>query len=341
MKHIRFALALLSAPFLLTGCQPQEVEQTLVVYSAGPRPLIEEIVAAFEKQQGVQVDLFTATTGQVMAKLEAERYRNRADVVIFASELAAEALKKDGRLRAYRPDAIEQTFLDWHDADGYFHATAAAFVGIAVRRDRPIAELEHIDWSDVMQAPYAQRTVMPSPSLSGATGDFLVNFAQVQHNNIWADFIHARADGLDFAAANSQAIGGLTTGAYDAILGVVDYLVMRQLTSNDQLDMRYPASGAAMVRRPIAIMNETTQPALAQHFVDFYFSEPMQQAVAAQHLIPARLGIEYSPERQQAHEDWPVVMPFDRRAGLAQQNRLLRQFQLKVERAEIPSTNRP
>ena len=116
---------------------------------------------------------------------------------------------------------------------------------------------------------------------------------------------------------------------------------MRQLTSNDQLDMRYPASGAAMVRRPIAIMNETTQPALAQRFVDFYFSEPMQQAVAAQHLIPARLGIEYSPERQQAHEDWPVVMPFDRRAGLAQQNRLLRQFQLKVERAEIPSTNRP
>ncbi|WP_026280467.1 extracellular solute-binding protein [Thioalkalivibrio sp. ALE28] len=321
----------------LTGCTGSSSnDDTLVVYSAGPRPLIEHIVEAFEARHDVRVDLFAATTGQVMAKLEAERYRNRADVVIFASELAAEALKRDGRLRPYRPSGVEQTDADWHDPDGYFHATAAALVGVAVRKDRPLGGSGSLDWPDLMRAPHAERTVMPSPSRSGATGDFLVNFAQVQGDELWPAFIDARTDGLDFAAANSQAIGGLVTGAYDAILGVVDYLVLRQQVRNPEVEMRYPTSGAAMVRRPIVILDEAHAPGLAEAFVDFYFSEFAQEAVAEQHLIPAREGIANSPERQAAYEGMPPILALDRSQALAAQNRLLRQFQLRVERAEIP-----
>ncbi|WP_019626792.1 extracellular solute-binding protein [Thioalkalivibrio sp. ALJT] len=311
-----------------------------MVYSAGPRPLIEHIVREFETRQGVEIELFAATTGQVMAKLEAERYRNRADVVVFASELAAEALKRDGRLRPYRPAEIARTPDDWHDPDGYFHATAAALVGIAVRADRAVAEAAEIDWSDLMHPPYAERAVMLSPSRSGATGDFLVNFAQVRGEALWPEFIEARSHGLDFAAANSQAIGGLATGAYDAILGVVDYLVLRQQERNADLEMRYPASGAAMVRRPIVILEETRAPDRAEAFVDFYFSEPAQQAVAEHHLIPARDGVDVNPTRQAAYTGVPPVLELNRSKALAAQNRLLRQFQLEVERARIPRSPR-
>ncbi|WP_018951236.1 extracellular solute-binding protein [Thioalkalivibrio sp. AKL12] len=338
MKRLRVLLPALAIMLVaLSGCPgPTTDDDTLVVYSAGPRPLIERIVREFEAHHDIQIELFAATTGQVMAKLEAERYRNRADVVIFASELAAEALKRDGRLRPYRPRDIEQTPAEWHDPDGHFHATAAAMVGIAVRNDRPVGEHPSIDWPDLMQTPYAERTVMPSPSRSGASGDFLVNFAQVRGDALWPAFVAARANGLDFAAANSQAIGGLTTGAYDAILGVVDYLVLRQSERNPDIEMRYPTSGAAMVRRPIVILDQAQAPEQAEAFVDFYFSESAQQAVAEQHLIPAREGIENSSLRQAAYEAAPPILDLDRGAALAAQNRLLRRFQLEVERAEIP-----
>ncbi|MFQ3577859.1 MAG: substrate-binding domain-containing protein, partial [Verrucomicrobiia bacterium] len=83
-------IALASA---LSSCAPPDAGR-LVVYTAGPRPLAEAICKAFEAAHGVRVELFTATTGQIMAKLEAEKYNPRADVVILAGETAALGLKQ-------------------------------------------------------------------------------------------------------------------------------------------------------------------------------------------------------------------------------------------------------
>ncbi|MEA5445068.1 extracellular solute-binding protein [Gammaproteobacteria bacterium AB-CW1] len=337
-RHPLTATSLLLLLLLVIACSQQDQDETLVVYSAGPRVLAEQVAEAFESEKGVRVELFAATTGQVMARLEAERYRPRADVVVFASRSAAEALKQDGRLLAYpNPDWWEDSREEWHDPDQYYFATSAALVGMALRADKD----ENLDWATVFAGEGPGRVTMPSPSRSGSAGDFLVAYS-LQRGEAAArdDFRAARQHGLIFSAANSQAISGLVVGTYDVILAAADYLIYRQIDAGADIRMHYPPSGSALVERPVAVLADTPVPQLARHFVDFYLSEAMQEAVAAQHLLPARTGVEPSALRR--HAEAPATFDVDPVAAWEQQATILRRFQIRVERAEvIPAESTP
>ena len=43
----------------------------VTVYTAGPAALIEQLAAGFTDETGIKVEFFQATTGQVMARIEA------------------------------------------------------------------------------------------------------------------------------------------------------------------------------------------------------------------------------------------------------------------------------
>lgn len=327
---LRWALLPLLA-VLLPACDSGQREDVLVVYSAGPRPVAEDIVAAFTSETGTAVELFAATTGQVMARLEAERYRPRADVVIFASRVAAEALKQDQRLLRY-PEApwLSDTEADWHDPDHYYFATSAALVGMAFRES---VYDEEADWGRFLGPDPGMRLTMPSPSRSGAAGDLVVSLVLDRGDAIWPGLLQARGAGLDFAAANSQAISTTLVGAFDGILGAVDYLIFAQIADGAPLVVHYPPSGAALVERPIGILVSTPDEELSRRFVDYYFSREAQERVAAAHLLPARTDVAVSDTR--GSRDLPAVLERDIETALKQQNRILRRFQLEVERAEI------
>lgn len=322
----------LTGAFVLSGCSAPEADraETLVVYSAGPRPLAEAVVAAWEEKSGHQVELYAATTGQVMARLEAERYRPRADVVVFASALAAEAIKARGGLKPYRPDGLDATRSAWHHPEHYYLATSAALVGVALRED---GLLQQPDWPELFSGDAGQRLTMPSPSRSGAAGEFVLAYALARGDGAWEDFRRIRADGLEFAAANSQAISGLLQGAYQGIVGAVDYLIYRQISEGAPLRMHYPEGGSALVVRPIAIMADARAPHLAQDFVAHYLSPEMQQKVAEQHLLPAREDTAVS-ETRGAHP-LPPTLEMDFAEALNDFRDVLRRFQIEVERAEV------
>ncbi|MCC5841747.1 MAG: extracellular solute-binding protein [Opitutales bacterium] len=328
-----FGLSALAASWLLAACGPVDDSgrESLVVYSAGPRPLIEHITRTFTEETGIAVDLFVATTGQVMARLEAEKYRQRADVVIFASEVAAKALKANARLLPY-PDApwLEETENAWHDPDSTYFATGAALVGIALRNEFRNPDLE---WADFFEGRFQGRVTMPSPSRSGSAGDFVVAYALTRGEDMWGDFRQARRGGLEFAAANSQAITSLLIGAFDAIVGAVDYLIYRQMADGAQIHMHFPPSGSALVTRPIAILAGAPHPERARAFLDHYFSPEMQQALADAHLLPARRDIPLSHVR--AGDGLPPTFETDIAEAYRRQTQILRRFQIEIERAAV------
>lgn len=312
----------------LAACTRPEGE--LVVYSAGPRPLAEAVCREFTATTGIPVRLYSATTGQVLAKLEAEKFRPRADVVLLAGTTAVEGLKAAGRLRPYRPSAIGATETRWHDPDGYFHATAAACVGIALRDDHAPPGG---GWRDLLLSPQAAHMVMPSPTRSGAAADFLLAFAQEYPETFIDDFLAARRAGMHIVGANSQAITGVMSGAYGFVYAAADYLICREIARGEPLAVHFPGNTAAFILRPIAILSSTRSPEAAERFVDTYFSETAQTVVAENHLLPALRAVPVDPVR--ARFGIPEAMPVDAMQALDTQRKVMREFEYRIERAVI------
>lgn len=320
------------AVLLLGGCGSGGQER-LVVYSAGPRVLAEQICESFSEATGVRVELFSATTGQIMAKVEAEKYHPRADVLLLAAETPMVGLKEAGRLHPYRPSALGDPRPGWSDSENAFHSIGAAAVGIAFRAGQGIPG---VGWRSVLEErlPVGRgRMAMPSPSRSGTSGDFVLAFYEMYPSEFWNLFLGARQRGLEIVGANSQAITGLAIGAYDAVYGAADYIICREVARGEALEVVFPKEGALYVLRPAGILVSSKRLEVAERFMEHCFSEEVQKQVAEQFLIPALREVPLNPVREKF--GIPAAMPFNALKALEVQKDLLRRFQYEVERAVV------
>ncbi|MDW3283639.1 substrate-binding domain-containing protein, partial [Escherichia coli] len=75
------------------------------------------LASGFEQQTGVKVTVFQATTGKVMARLEAEQANPQADVLISASWDTAEDLHQRGWLLPFASANADQVPANLKSAD--------------------------------------------------------------------------------------------------------------------------------------------------------------------------------------------------------------------------------
>lgn len=327
---------------LLSGCRrgaPRD-DGRLVVYAAGPRKLAEALVALHRESTGRRVDLFTATTGQILAKVEAERLNPRADVLLLASSLAAEWLRREGRLLELEVDhsfASRPARPVWDDSNDFYAATGAACVGIAAARGwtRGVHSWESmLDGGFVNDEGRAGRVVMPSPARSGTSGDFVVQWTLAEGERAWSLFTGARRRGsFEVKGANSEAIGSLRQGESQAVLAAVDYLIGDAISRGDSISFSFPLSGAPVVTRPACILRSTRRPDAARAFVTMMLSPEAQRLVAQANLLPVDARVPLSPVR--AAFGVPAPMPLDLDRAIAEQRVILRRFQYEVERLVV------
>ena len=89
--------------------EPAEAEEApalsgkVTVYMPSPAGLADKLAAAFTEKTGVEVEQFQGTTGEILARLEAEQANPVADVVILASWSDGLSMKADGQLESYTP----------------------------------------------------------------------------------------------------------------------------------------------------------------------------------------------------------------------------------------------
>ena len=85
MKKGIVALLAAAAVIVPGVLQAAELSGKVVVYCPSPAGMADKLAAGFTKKTGVKVEMFQGTTGEIMARLEAERANPVADVVIMAS----------------------------------------------------------------------------------------------------------------------------------------------------------------------------------------------------------------------------------------------------------------
>ncbi len=328
----RFRVAMVAAAFglvmLLSGCGNDRGAE-LVVYSAGPRSLAEWMCAEFERETGTRTLLYSATTGEIMAKLQAEAFRPSADIVLLASPTAMESVKEQGMLAAL-PEGLPARD-GWQDPDGFYISTAASALCIAVRAD---AHDPDLDWDDIFEGRFQESMIMPSPLQSGTSGEFVTMFDLARGEAFWDGLKMAKERGLQISGPNSQALTSLVLGSHAAVLAAVDYLVFKQIEKGERLVVHFPPSGTPVIQRPVGILKGTANPDAAAEFVRFMFRKSAQEAIAAEHLIPADPEVPVSELR--AASGIPLAFEVNPAEAKNTHQEALQRFQMQIERGQTP-----
>jgi iron(III) transport system substrate-binding protein len=260
--------------------------QQITVYTAGPAGLAKNLATGFEKQTGVKVNVFQATTGQIMARLTAERANPQADVLISASWETAVDLKAAGQLLAYESPNAKTVTPALKDT----HYVAQGAAALAIVWNAKSGKPRPTDWSDLATEAYKDAVTMPDPSLSGSAYGMVSGLASHKSYG-WKLFENLKANGALVPGANAQALNPVLQGARAAVMGAVDYIAIGARDKGESIEVIYPASGTVLESRPAMILQTSKNAADAKRFIDYMLSEEGQKLVADTFLLPARTDI--------------------------------------------------
>lgn len=277
MKKITLALAL----SLLASTA---AHADITVYSAGPGALIKNLAKGFTAKTGIKADVFQATTGKVMARLEAEASNPVADVVVSASwGTATDFAAKDLLLAYDSPNA--ENVPDFLKTEG---AVAQGVAGLIIAWNTNSGTPKPADWSDLAKPEYKDLVTLPDPAASGGTYTLVEAF---QANGMTDVLQGLKDNGAIVAGANKAALNPVLQGAKAAVFAGVDYITMSAADKGETIEAIFPESGTVVAPRPIMILKSSENQDDAKKFIDYVLSEEGQMEVAKVNLMPSRTDI--------------------------------------------------
>ena len=282
----------------------------VTVYMPSPAGLADKLAAAFTEKTGIEVEQFQGTTGEILARLEAEQANPMADVVILASWSDGLSMKADGQLESYVPANADKINDGWIDSDSMLFGSSASAVGV-IYNTTVIPELS-ADWAELADEQYKDMIAIPDPEKSGACKDFLAGLVTGMADGdaimqSWAD------NGLTVPGANKAALEAVTTGEKGILIAGVDYNAYSSMAKGEPLNIYYPASGTVVNPRPAMILKTAPNMDNAKAFIDFLFSDEAQQLVAEAYLLPGRSDVQCENRTNlsdipQISTDWTRMM---------------------------------
>lgn len=315
--------ALLAGSLTLAACTTQTAETstptsdstatpvaegvTITLYTSEPQEKIDAVIAAFAEQRPeITVEVFRAGTGDLNARIEAERTGGdiQADLLMAADAGTFELYKADDLLLEFTPTEVDALNPDVVDPEGFYVGTR--IIPTVIAYNTTMIETPPTSWQELTDDAYLNQITMPNPDVSGAAA---YNAA------VWTLTDGLGEEWLEALAANSPVIADSNGPVAQAVAAgtqpvgvVVDYLVRELAAAGSPIALSYPSEGVPYVSQPVGIFADTGQPEAAQAFVDFVLSADGQALAVEQSYLPVRDDVG-TPEGAPAMSEITILSP--------------------------------
>ena len=264
------------------------------VYMPSPPALAERLAASFQELTGVEVRTFIGTTGEILARLEAEAANPIADVVVLASWSDGLSLRAGGQLLSHTPYGADLLHPGLVDSQNTLFGMSASAVGVVYNTQLiPDLSSTHSDtWEQLADEAFRGELAFPCPERSGSASDFLSGFINNRGEaDGWAAWYTMAEYGMTVPGANAAALESVITGAKSILVAGVDWNALAAINRGEPINFFYPAEGTVVNPRPAMIMQTSNNLDNAKAFMDFMLTAEAQQMIADVHLIPGRSDV--------------------------------------------------
>ena len=285
-------------------------EKTKVnVYRPSPAGLQKKYEADFEaKYKDIDRVVTSGTTGELLAKIEAEKANPVCDVLVLASWSDGISNLNKLNLREYVPEGSDKLYAEFQHSSHKIWGTSASAVGVLYNTDLvDKAKIEQLDWADfadkdkvngVLKTEGDARISIPDPTKSGACKDFLAGYVCSKGEEAaWKDLDGWAANGRINGGGNKPALQSVESGDVDILVGGVDYNAYSDKSTGKAVDIYYPNGGTVVNARPARIRGTTQHADAAKKVRDYLCSESAQKLVSDAYLLPGSTKVAAKSDR--------------------------------------------
>lgn len=294
----------------------EPASKELVIYCPHPLEFIDPIVAEYEAQTGITVEVVAAGTGELLKRIEAEKDNPLGDVLWGGSQSTLQP--KLDLFEEYRSVNEEAVFDDCKNTDGRM-TRFTNIPSVIMVNTNLIGDIKIEGYQDLLNPALKGKIAHADPSKSSSSFEHLVNMLYAMGNGDpekgW-DYVEALSKNLD---------GKLLSGSSAVYKGVADGEYTVGLTFEEG-GAKYVADGApvklvymkeGVISKPdgVAIIKGAKNMANAKSFIDFVTSKEAQSLIASQlnrrsvrKDVPPADGLKATNEINLIYDDLTVVM---------------------------------
>ncbi len=274
---------------------PAAAKQTLVVYTAKEPDEIKDYLEIAKKElPDLELEVLRLSTGDLTARLLAEKNNPRADVIWGTAATSMIIFENQGMLEPYAPKGVESilpTFKSpkspptWVGVDAY--ETAFCFnTDVAKKQNLP----KPTSWADLTKPVYKGQIVMPNPASSGTGYMFVSSVLQgLGKDKGWAFLDELDKNMAQYTKSGSKPCKLAGTGEF-AVGISFGFVGLGLKKGGAPLELIWPTEGAGFEVEANALVKGTKKVDAAKKFLDWAIGDSAMKAYAKYFAIMAKGG---------------------------------------------------
>jgi iron(III) transport system substrate-binding protein len=292
------ALAILFLPvsLLAGGGSEAGAANTVVLYTALEEDETADYLALAKKEMpDLDIKWVRYSTGEVMAKLIAEKDNPQADVV-YGTAVTELAGAKD-LFVPYKAKDFDKIGKEYKDPAGYWTAIDMYVAAFCVNKDRlakkglPMPQ----SWADLTKPVYKGEVIMPNPASSGTgylqvTSLLFMNGIKQGKEGGW-DFLKKLHENIVEYTNSGSAPAKLASSGEVAVGVSFGYRVAKQMADGFPVAMVFPSEGSGYELEANALIKGAKHPAAGKRFLDWAISENAMKAYSKYKIMVTRTGV--------------------------------------------------
>lgn len=289
---------LILVAIILAACASQPAASTqLVIYTAKENEEIEKYLPVAEKAlPDLQLEVLRLSTGDLTARLLAEKDNPQADVIWGVAATSMMIFQNEDMLEAYAAKGYETILPQFRDSNDppYWvgdDAYVTAFcVNTALTEEfgLPVPQ----SWQDLLDPVYQGHIVMPDPASSGTGFMFVSSVLQgLGEDAGWAYLSELDKNMAIYTKSGSKPCKMAGAGEYP--IGIsFEFVAAGQIASGAPMVMVLPSDGSGYEMEVNGLVKGTDNPEAAKRFLDWAISDEAMALYAEYFGVLAKPGFD-------------------------------------------------
>jgi len=253
----------------------------------------DEIFAEFEKDTGIKVEYLDMSSGEVLARIRAEKGKPLGDVWFGGGVDSFIAAKNDGLLEKYISPESENIKANYKDKDGYW--TGVSLVTVSLIVNEQVCQEKGLkvpqNWTDLVKPEFKGEVLMSNPAISGTAYTILTGILQSMGKEKGWTFLEDLNKNIPYyAKRGSEPPKKAALG--EIMVGLAPDTGEKLKEEGYPIISVFPKDGTPWWPSPIAILKGAENLEGAKAFVDWCLSEKGQQVLRDNcPRVPTREGV--------------------------------------------------
>lgn len=296
----------------------------LVLYASHPPAFSDFFIARFQQQYGIDVELISGGTGELLSRIQAEAGNPQADVMWGGGADTGGSAPQ--LFVPFDSPALASISAEYLDPQGYNAPFAAFAIVVMYNRNLVSDDEAPQSWADLADPNLGRSIVHANPAVSGSAYTAMVNMLQVGGWN------------LVEALARNQIVVDSSSGPFTQVgrgenpLGITYEEGAWQWEPTGQVGIVYPSDGVVLIPEGMFKVANGPNPDNARLFMEFMLAQETQTLLANEFRgrRPTHRNANLPAGMPPAEE--LNVLPYPREEAAANRAEWIRQWQGILER---------